>query len=167
MDNKEFNDFKIEVLIQLAVINSKIDGDTLKIYDPYLYTNKFNTSTKRGKVTVGGNTVYCSIDNFRNYANYKQFFCYGYNPTTVETENKTTAVTTQAIISNITNTNYQTRITASSLRIRNGASSSYNPVHSNKLWCHSRTIAQFSDGIFIPKYNRKRNYVWLKIADIS
>lgn len=26
MDNKEFNDFKIEVLTQLAVINSKIDG---------------------------------------------------------------------------------------------------------------------------------------------
>ncbi|MFR3783706.1 MAG: hypothetical protein ACLTXR_08170 [Clostridia bacterium] len=47
-----------------------IDGDTLKIYDPYLYSGKFSTSTRRGKVTVDGNTVYCSIDNFRNYANY-------------------------------------------------------------------------------------------------
>ena len=26
MDNKEFNEFKIEVLTQLAVINSKLDG---------------------------------------------------------------------------------------------------------------------------------------------
>ena len=53
-----------------------IDGDTLKIYDPYLYSGKFNTSTRRGKVTVSGNTVYCSIDNFRNYANYRGFFAY-------------------------------------------------------------------------------------------
>ena len=51
-----------------------IEGDTLKIYDPYLYSGKFDTSTRRGKVTVSGNTVYCSIDNFRNYANYKGFF---------------------------------------------------------------------------------------------
>ena len=47
-----------------------IDGDTLKIYDPYLYSGKFDTSTRRGKVTVSGNTVYCSIENFRNYANF-------------------------------------------------------------------------------------------------
>ena len=107
-----------------------IDGNTLKIYDPYLYAGKFNTSTRRGKVVVDGNTVYCSVDNFREYANYKQFFCYGYNPTTVQTENKTTAVTTQTVISNITNTNYQARITASSLRIRQGASTSYRQIGS-------------------------------------
>lgn len=53
-----------------------IEGNTLKIYDPYNYTNKFNTSTRRGKVEVSGNTIYCSIDNFRRYANYKGFFCY-------------------------------------------------------------------------------------------
>ena len=53
-----------------------IEGDMLKIYDPYLYAGKFETSTRRGKVTVGGNTVYCSIDNFRNYANYTKFFAY-------------------------------------------------------------------------------------------
>lgn len=53
-----------------------IDGDTLKIFDPYLYNGKFNTSTRRGKVEVSGNTVYCSVSNFKAYANYKQFFCY-------------------------------------------------------------------------------------------
>ena len=107
-----------------------IDGDTLKIYDPYLYSGKFETSTRRGKVTVSGNTVYCSVDNFRNYANYKQFFCYGYNPNTVETENKTTVTTTQNVISDITSTNYKVKITASSLRIRNGASTSYKQIGS-------------------------------------
>ena len=46
------------------------------------------------------------------------------------------------------------------------ASTSFNPVHSQKLWCHSRTIAQFSDGIFIAKYNGERSYGWTKIADV-
>ena len=53
-----------------------IEGDTLKIYDPYLYAGKFDTSTRRGKVTVDGYNVYCSIDNFREYANYTKFFAY-------------------------------------------------------------------------------------------
>lgn len=53
-----------------------IEGNTLKIYDPYLYIGKFNTSTRRGKVVVEGNTIFCSIENFKNYANYKGFFCY-------------------------------------------------------------------------------------------
>lgn len=53
-----------------------IEGDTLKIFDPYLYSGKFDTSTRRGKVEVSGNTVYCSLSNFKAYANYKQFFCY-------------------------------------------------------------------------------------------
>jgi len=56
-----------------------IEGDTLKIYDPYLYSGKFDTSTRRGKVTVSGNTVYCSVDNFRRYANYTRFFAYKHN----------------------------------------------------------------------------------------
>ena len=107
-----------------------IEGNTLKIYDPYLYSGKFETSTRRGKVTVSGNTVYCSIDNFRAYANYKQFFCYGYNPDMVEIQNDTTAITTQNVISDITNTNYQVKITASSLRIRQGASTSYKQLGS-------------------------------------
>ncbi|MBR2744960.1 MAG: C39 family peptidase [Clostridia bacterium] len=66
-----------------------IDGDTIKIYDPYLYSGKFETSTRRNKVTVSGNTVYCSTNNFRKYANYKQFFCYGYNADTTITTNST------------------------------------------------------------------------------
>lgn len=53
-----------------------IDGDTIKIYDPYLYAGKFNTSTRRGKVSVDGYNVYCSIENFREYANYTKFFAY-------------------------------------------------------------------------------------------
>ncbi len=55
-----------------------IEGDTLKIYDPYLYAGKFETATRRGKVTVSGNTVYCSVSNFKKYANAQYFFAYEY-----------------------------------------------------------------------------------------
>lgn len=71
-----------------------IDGDTLKIYDPYLYSGKFSTSTRRGKVIVDGNTVYCSIDNFRNYANYSKFFAFAHDGNVQV--NNTRPVTTQA-----------------------------------------------------------------------
>lgn len=56
-----------------------IDGENLKIYDPYLYVGKFDMATRRGKAYVSGDTVFCSIDNFKNYANYKRFFCYKYS----------------------------------------------------------------------------------------
>lgn len=59
-----------------------IEDDVIRIYDPYLYAGKFETSTRRGKVTVDGNTVYCSIDNFRNYANYMKFFAFKNEGTT-------------------------------------------------------------------------------------
>lgn len=74
-----------------------IDGDTLKIYDPYLYSGKFDTSTRRGKVTVSGNTVYCSIDNFRNYANYKGFFAYKHNGNIQENTGNVTTSTLSLI----------------------------------------------------------------------
>ncbi len=74
-----------------------IEGDTIKIYDPYLYSGKFDVSTRRGKVTVSGNTVYCSTYSFKKYANYKQFFCYKYNAdktiTTNSTDDKVTTET--------------------------------------------------------------------------
>ncbi len=68
-----------------------IDGDTIKIYDPYLYSGKFETSTRRGKVTVSGNTVYCSVENFKNYANAKGFFAYAHDGNVVVNNTQTVA----------------------------------------------------------------------------
>lgn len=84
-----------------------IEGDILKIYDPYLYSGKFDTSTRRGKVAVDGNTVYCNIDNFRNYANYKGFFAYKHsgnveeNTSTVTTSTYTRYVNTNSLNLNV------------------------------------------------------------------
>ena len=53
-----------------------VDGNTLIIHDPYLYNGKFDIYGRSGKVTVSGNTVYCSIENFRNYANCSGFYAF-------------------------------------------------------------------------------------------
>lgn len=58
------------------VLLTGINGDTISVYDPYLYNGKFNTPDRRGKVTLNGTTAYVSVDNFRNYANYRRFFMY-------------------------------------------------------------------------------------------
>ena len=90
-----------------------IEGDNLKIYDPYLYVGKFDTSTRRGKAYVDGNTVICSTTNFKNYANCKRFFCYKYN---VNENGKTNSD------NNVTMPSYTRYVKVSSrLNIRNGA----------------------------------------------
>lgn len=99
-----------------------IEEDTLKIYDPYLYAGKFDTSTRRGKVTVSGNTVYCSIDNFRNYANYKGFFAYQHSGNVQENPgNVTTSTYTRYVSTNSKN-----------LNVRSGAGTGYRVIGSLK-----------------------------------
>ena len=105
-----------------------IEGDYIKVYDPYLYNGKFDVSSRRGLATVNGNTVYVSIENFREYANYQKFFCFKNNRTDTK-ENTTTTTVTDKVESNINKVNYQVKVTANGgLNIRSGASTSYSRV---------------------------------------
>lgn len=70
------------------IVLAGVNGDTIKVYDPYLYAGKFETSTRRGKATVSGNTVYISVSNFKNYANAKGFFCYAHDGKVQENNTK-------------------------------------------------------------------------------
>lgn len=76
------------------IVLTKLEGNTIQVYDPYLYSGKFETSTRRGKVTVSGNTVYCSVENFKRYANAKGFFCYKHDENVIV--NNTQTVTTSS-----------------------------------------------------------------------
>lgn len=52
-----------------------IDGNTLAIYDSYLYSGKFDTYDRRpANVRVSGNTAYVSVSNFKKYANATNYF---------------------------------------------------------------------------------------------
>lgn len=98
-----------------------IDKDTLKIYDPYLYSGKFETSTRRGKVIVEGNTIYCNKEVFREYANYVEFFCFkNTNKTTIEGPTTTTSTYTRYVNVN------------TSLNVRSGAGTNYSIVGNKK-----------------------------------
>ena len=110
------------------IVLTGVEGDYIKVYDPYLYNGKFDVSSRRGKATVSGNKVYVSIENFRAYANYQKFFCFKNDRTDIK-ENTTTTVVTDNTTSNVNTVNYQVRITANSgLNIRAGASTSYSRV---------------------------------------
>lgn len=105
-----------------------VEGDYIKVYDPYLYNGKFDVSSRRGLATVNGNTVYVSIENFREYANHQKFFCFKNNRTDTK-ENTTTTTVTDKVESNINKVNYQVKVTANGgLNIRSGASTSYSRV---------------------------------------
>lgn len=73
------------------IVLTKVENNIIEVYDPYLYSGKFDTSTRRGKATVDGNKVYVSVDNFINYANAKGFFCYKHEE---EVKENTQTVTT-------------------------------------------------------------------------
>lgn len=109
------------------IVLTGVEGNYIKIYDPYLYNGKFEVSSRRGKATVNGNTVYVSIDNFREYANYQKFFCFKNDRENIK-ENTTIPI----IVDNkpkVSKVNYQVKITANTgLNIRSGASTSYNRV---------------------------------------
>ena len=110
------------------IVLTGIEGNYIKIYDPYLYNGKFEVSSRRGLATVSGNTVYVSIDNFREYANYQKFFCFKNDRIQIK-ENTTTPVIINDNSSAVSNINYQVKIIANGgLNIRAGASVNYNRV---------------------------------------
>lgn len=109
------------------IVLTGIEGEYIKVYDPYLYNGKFDVASRRGKAEVKGNTVYVSIDNFRNYANYKKFFCFKNDRTDIK-ENDSNIVYVKPT-SSVSNVDYKVRITANNgLNIRAGANTSYKRI---------------------------------------
>ena len=102
-----------------------IEGNYIKIYESYLYSGKYDVASRRGKAIVRGNTTYVSIQDFRQYANYKKFFCFKNDRTNINENNNSSGNTS----SGTSKVNYQVRITANSgLNIRAGAGTSYPRV---------------------------------------
>lgn len=121
-----------------------IDGENLKIYDPYLYVGKFDTATRRGKAYVSGDTVFCTKDNFKNYANYKRFFCYKHSP---NSENKK-----NFIDNSVQNESYTRYVKVSTrLNIRSGAG------------IQNKIVGKLNNGVKVTVYETKEN--WSRIGN--
>lgn len=53
------------------------NGGTITVYDPYLYSGKFNTASRRAaNVRVSGNAAYVSETNFKKYSNAVQYWIF-------------------------------------------------------------------------------------------
>ena len=120
------------------IVLTEINGDSITVYDPYLYAGKFDTSTRRGKATVDGNKVYVSVDNFKNYANFRGAFAYKHLGNVQEnTSTVTTATYTRYV-------NVNTR-----LNVRNG------------IW--GTVIGKLYNGDKVTVYETSGN--WSRIGD--
>ena len=142
------------------IVLTGVEGDYIKVYDPYLYSGKFDVSSRRGKAIVKGNTVYVSIENFRAYANYQKFFCFKNDRADIK-ENTTTTVVTDNTTSNVNTVNYQVKVTVNGgLNIRAGASTSYSRVGGYAKGSIVTILAE-SNGF------GKTNLGWISLAYIS
>ena len=93
----------------------------------YLYSGKFDVSSRRGKATVKGNTVYVTIDNFRKYANTTGFYCYKNDRTDIK--DNSTDITITDNNSSVEKVNYKVKVnTSMGLNIRSGAGTDYNII---------------------------------------
>lgn len=136
-----------------------IDGNTLKVYDPYLYSGKFVTASRKGaNVTVKGNTVYVSKTNFKKYANAVNYFCFKNDRTNVkEVTTKTTVNKNTATVKKV---NYKVKI-KENLNIRKGASTSYKKVGTYskgttvKITAESNGFGKTNKGWICLKYTSK------------
>lgn len=106
-----------------------INGNTISIYDTYMYNGKFDIPSRKGKVSIRGNTIYCTIDNFQKYANYRAFWCFSNNRGKGSGSNNN-----KPIINNNVNTSINKKYTAGTyqvatnslpLRIRKGPGTNY------------------------------------------
>lgn len=74
------------------IVLSADNGETITVYDPYLYNGKFETASRRAAgVIVSGNSVFVSESSFETYANYKHFWIFS-NDSTNDLKNGTANV---------------------------------------------------------------------------
>lgn len=111
------------------------NSGTISVYDPYLYSGKFNTASRRNAgVVVSGNTAYVSESSFKAYANYKNFWIYSNdkgqgNPNTNNT-NTTLVTHTKYVATQSLNLNVRTQPNGSILTtLRKGTKVTVNEIN--------------------------------------
>lgn len=99
------------------------DGDVI-VFDPYLYSGKFNTASRRAAgVVVSGNSAFVSESKFYKYSNAKRYWIFSND----QTGNKSSSSS-----SSTTNVSYTRYVATQSqnLNVRSGPGTSYKVVGS-------------------------------------
>lgn len=91
------------------------NSGTITVYDPYLYSGKFSTASRRNAgVVVSGNSAFVSESAFENYANYRYFWIFsndkgaGNSNTNNNNNNTTTVNYTRYVATQSSNLNVRT-----------------------------------------------------------
>ena len=101
-----------------------LDNSTITVYDPYVYSTKFSTaSRKSARVVLDGNTAYVSESSFKTYANYKYFWIFS-NDEGEGNPNTTSSTKTTSTTANTSYTRYVNVKSNSNLYVRKKASKS-------------------------------------------
>jgi uncharacterized protein YraI len=105
------------------------NNGTITVYDPYLYSGKFNTASRRAAgAIISGNSVFVSESSFKKYSNAQNYWIYSNDQVGKKTSSNTYKPTTTTT----TTVNY-TRYVAtqsSNLNVRSGAGTGYSIVGS-------------------------------------
>ena len=102
------------------IVLTSLDGETIQVYDPYLYNGKFQTASRRNAgVVVSGNSAFVSKSSFKQYANYKNFWIFSNdskNSVSTNIGNQTQSVTYTRYVAT----------QSSNLNVRTGPGMNYN-----------------------------------------
>lgn len=104
------------------IVLVSLDGDTIQVYDPYLYSGKFTTaSRKTAGANVSGNSVFVSKSSFKKYANYRNFWIFSNDNGSENTASNNTS-----------SVNYIKYVATQSanLNVRSGAGTNYSTITS-------------------------------------
>ena len=122
------------------------EDNTIEVYDPYLYSGKFNTASRRkANVKVSGNSVYVSESSFKTYANYKNFWVFSND----EGKGNTATTSSNNTSSNKSYTKYVST-ESKNLNVRKSAS------------INSKIVDSLKKGTKVTVYQTKGN--WSKIG---
>lgn len=110
----------------IVIIDYNKSTDTYTVYDPYNYTGKFNTaSRKAANVKTSGNDIYVTASSFLKYANAKNYWCFS-NDYTKPTSNTSSSTSTPTTVTKYVKTN------GGVLNVRKGPGTNYSIVSTLK-----------------------------------
>lgn len=130
----------------------------ITIYDSYLYNGKFNTASRReAGAIVDGNSVYVTEENFKKYANYKNFWIFSNDSTDkevdVEIKQNPTPVTQNTVYNTVVGNTYKLKNRTILYANSNMAGTYYTYLKNTKIQVLNH-VTDNIDYIYIPATKR-------------
>ena len=104
------------------------NDNTITVYDPYLYSGKFNTASRRpAKVVVSGNSAFVTENNFLKHSNAVQYWIFSNDHSSNSSNNSSSSSSNTGAAVNYTR---YVATQSAPLNVRSGPGTNYNIVGS-------------------------------------